>query len=84
MIYYYYILLSLYIVIYIYIINYVIYILLYYYQIIFKKIQLLAMAMVLTIMPFGRPVYQFYIEILSKFTSNTGTSILVKFCTFLD
>ena len=30
----------------------------------FPKIQLSVMAMVVTIMPFGRPVYRFYIEIL--------------------
>ena len=43
----------------IYIINYI-YIILSNY---FPKIKLSVMAMVMTIMPFGRPVYRFYIEI---------------------
>ena len=66
--YYYYVLLSFiyYLLLSIYIINlYVIYIYIYYYIIqLFSKIQLSVMAMVVTIRPFGRPVYRFYIEIL--------------------
>ena len=45
---------------------YILIIILYIYYIIqfyFPKIKLSVMAMVVTIMPFGRPVYRFYIEI---------------------